>query len=143
MSKRHQYYKNLDALIYRKHDVPWVAILIFLSICLIFILGPCSMARAEVFDAELICQKIYIIEGGADAVSPYGILSVKCDSKTKCEQICVNTVQNSFTLYQLAGSKGDFLQSLASRYCPIGAENDNGSNKFWLSNLRYYLGKNQ
>ena len=54
MSKRHQYYKNLDALIYRKHDVPWVAILIFLSICLLAILGPCSMARAEVTESQAV-----------------------------------------------------------------------------------------
>jgi hypothetical protein len=41
-----------------------------------------------------------------------------------------------------AGKKGDFLESLARRYCPVGADNDpNGLNKHWLKNVTAWTRK--
>lgn len=98
-------------------------------------------SEGNVWDAELICSKIYIIEGGAKAVSPYGILSVPCNGYQDCRNVCLNTVENNFTRWQIAGSQGDFLEYLAKKYAPVNSDTDNGTNKFWLSNLRYYLKK--
>jgi hypothetical protein len=38
----------------------------------------------------------------------------------------------------------DYIDFLASRYCPIGAKDDpRGLNKNWVKNVRYFLSKAQ
>lgn len=102
----------------------------------ILILLVACVAHAETFDAEAIADAIYKVEGGAKAKKPYGILSVKCSSEAECRQICINTVQNNFTRWQVAGAKGDYLEFLANRYAPPSAH---PLNKNWLPNLRRVL----
>lgn len=86
-------------------------------------------------------KAIYKAEGGEQASKPYGILSVPCDTKKECRQICYNTVRNNRKRYEKYGHKeyDTFLEFLGSRYCPIGADNDNGTNKHWTGNVRYFL----
>ncbi len=104
----------------------------------------CDEAWAEVYDVEQIADAIYIIEGGTNAKKPYGILSVPCHSEAECRRIALTSIENQFTRWQIAGSKGDFLLSLQQRYAPTkNATNDpQGLNSNWLSNLRYHLNKN-
>lgn len=100
-------------------------------------------ASAEEYSAMEICDSIYRAEGGAKAQYYYGIRSVKYDNLAEAQRICLNTVRNNKRRYALAGSKGEFLQFLANRYCPIGADNDpKGLNKNWLKNVKFYLEKN-
>jgi hypothetical protein len=51
-------------------------------------------------------------------------------------------VQKHYDRWVKAGKKGDFLESLARRYCPVGADNDpTGLNKHWLKNVTAWTRK--
>lgn len=97
----------------------------------------CGCAHAEVYSAAGICEAIYIVEGGARAKKPYGVLSIPCNSHESCREVCITTVQNQFTRWQaVEKSRGEFLVSLARRYAPVGAGNDpKNLNQYWLKNL--------
>ena len=71
----------------------------------------------------------------------YGILHPKALGKSYRTQAgwCAATVQKHYDRWTKAGSRGDFLESLARRYCPVGAGNDpTGLNKHWLKNVRHW-----
>ena len=96
---------------------------------------------AQAYSDEQLATAIWYAEGGARAVKPYGILSVKVSGAEEARRVCLNTIRNNRVRWQKAGAKGDYLEFLANRYCPVNCENDNGSNKFWLRNVRYYLSR--
>ena len=114
-------------------------ILWFLIFAGVFIPAPAVASEISAPEVNRIVDAIYIIEGGAKAKKPFGILSVPCNSYAACRKICANTVRNNYKRWERAGRPGDYLKFLADRYCPVGAENDNGTNKFWLTNLRRIL----
>jgi|SRR3990167_4018054 len=119
----------------QKDFLPALTVIVMVVIILLgFIVG---IARSEVYDSEEIADAIYHIEGGAKAKKPFGILSIPCHSYRECRRICINTVQNNFTRWQLAGSQGDFLKFLADRYAPPSAH---PLNKNWYPNLVKLLG---
>ena len=71
----------------------------------------------------------------------YGILHPKALGKSYRTQAgwCAATVQKHHDRWTKAGRKGDFLESLARRYCPVGADNDpTGLNRHWLKNVRHW-----
>lgn len=100
-----------------------------------------SVARCEEWADEQIVNAIYLAEGGEKAQYLYGIRSVKYDSPEEARKICFNTVRNNRKRYADYGYKkyDTYLEFLASRYCPIGCDNDRGTNKYWLKNVRYFL----
>jgi hypothetical protein len=107
-----------------------------------------TLAKLPEAEANKLVDAIYVIEGGAKTKYPYGIKSITIKGDTEQERvayarkICWNTVQNQHDRWIKAGSKGDYLESLANRYAPIGAGNDpKGLNNNWLKNLRKVLGK--
>jgi hypothetical protein len=54
-------------------------------------------------------------------------------------QACINTINHALRDWD---GKGDFIEFLGSRYCPIGAKNDpTGLNKNWVKNVTYYYNK--
>ena len=124
---------------------------IVLSIAIAFgvLLSSCDLKPAEASEinesyANTIVNAIYWAEGGKNAKKPFGILSVKCDGYEDCRRICYNTVRNNWKRY--ADLKPDkkrdilFLEYLASRYAPIGAENDpKGYNRNWMRNVEYFI----
>ena len=125
-----------------EHDSAWIVVwAVGLALAVICLAASCQQAWAEVYDADQIVDIIYIIEGGDKAKKPFGVLSVPCNGYDDCRQICYNTVVNSFTRFQADGSQGDFLEALAKRYAPINSDTDNGTNKFWLANMKFYLAK--
>ena len=74
----------------------------------------------------------------------YGILHPKALGKSYRTQAgwCAATVQKHYDRWHKAGRKGDFLESLARRYCPVGADNDpTGLNKHWLKNVTHFTQK--
>lgn len=90
------------------------------------------------------CAAIYQAEGGKKAKKPYGVLSVKCEADS-CRRVCENTVRNNFQRYLEYGHENydTYIEFLASRYAPIGADNDpNNLNQNWIKNVSYHLGKN-
>ena len=109
------------------------------GLCLALCLGSPGMAQA--YSDEQLATAIWYAEGGAGAVKPYGILSVKVSGAEEARRVCLNTIRNNRVRWQKAGAKGDYLEFLANRYCPVNCENDNGSNKFWLRNVRHFLNR--
>lgn len=99
-----------------------------------------QVARAEeVIDPERLADAIYLAEGGKLAVVPYGILSVKVKDEAEARRVCLNTIRNNMARWQWARQNGDtrdYIQFLGDRYCPVGAGNDNGTNRFWEKNVR-------
>ena len=112
---------------------------LILLICLLLSM-PCIVYS---YTDNEIANAIYKAEGGPKAKKPYGILSVPCDSEQSCRQICLNTIRNNRKRYRDYGHKryDTYLEFLASRYAPVNCENDNGTNRFWLKNVLYFLEK--
>ena len=109
---------------------------------LLFLLLLFTSTTAYSYDNASIVDGIYRIEGGNKAQYAYGIRSVKYKDKAEARRICFNTVRNNRVRYAKAverGFKGDYIKFLASRFCPIGCDNDRGTNKFWENNLRRVL----
>ncbi len=128
-----------------KFCMVWIGVMAFCVAvwCLIFACIS-GRAHAEVYDSEAIADAIYVAEGGVKAKKPYGVLAVICSNHQECREICLNTIENTFTRWQAEGSQGDFLEVLARRYAPIGVKNDPGGlNRHWLGNVRYYLAKQE
>ena len=98
--------------------------------------------HAPKYSDKQIVEAIYKAEGGDKATYLYGIRSVPYDTPEEARRICFNTVRNNRRRYKEYGHEkyGTYLEFLASRYCPIGADNDpKGLNKNWLKNVRYFL----
>jgi len=105
-----------------------------------------SLAHADQeWTNEEIADAIYLAEGGRKAISPFGILSVKCEGYNACRRICLNTIRNQRIRHANHNCGLTFLECLANRYAPTkNATNDpNKLNRHWLSNVRYFLEKNK
>ena len=90
---------------------------------------------------EQIADAIYKAEGAEKAKVPYGILSVKVKDEAEARRVCLNTIRNNRKRFLKQTKYKTYLEFLASRYCPVGCENDNGTNKYWLKNVKYFLNK--
>lgn len=88
---------------------------------------------AEIVDAERLATAIYKAEGNKN----YGILK-KIKGKNY-RKACIQTIHHAERDWN---GQGDFLEFLAARYAPIGAENDPRClNRNWLKNVRYFYNK--
>lgn len=97
-----------------------------------------ALAETDWTDTEIV-NAIYKAEGGAKAQYLYGIRSVKYRDEAEARRICFNTVRNNRKRFQNQSKYDNYLEFLASRYCPVGCDNDRGANKYWLKNVRYFL----
>lgn len=122
-------------------------------IIVIFSLWFCAKVHAEDYfmpEADLysssvtkVVKAIYHIEGGRKASKPYGIFLHKCnwDNIAWCELACRQTVVNNIKRFKSQSKHKTYLEYLASRYAPIGAENDpTDLNRNWYPNLISKLG---
>ena len=87
-------------------------------------------------EASRIADAIFVIEGGAKAKVPYGILSMKVRNEEHARQICINTIQNTHARWIKSGKPGEFLHFLANRYCP---PSDSAGNRNWKKNIKWAL----
>ena len=101
--------------------------------------------HAEEINNEKLADAIFLAEGGYNAEYLYGIRSVNYDTEQEARRICLNTIKNNRKRFAEYGYKNykTYLEFLASRYCPIDCDNDTGTNKYWLKNVRYFLDKNK
>jgi hypothetical protein len=83
---------------------------------------------------DKIVAAIYRCEGGERARVPYGILSIKVNSKEEARQACERTVINNFKRWEDAGCQGKFLDRLADVYCPKSC--DAKGNAAWKKNVK-------
>ena len=73
---------------------------------------------------------------------PYGIKSINTHGdKSTARKICLNSVRNGRKRWERAGRPCDLIEFISRRYCPINAPDDNGTNRFWSRNVRYFLAK--
>lgn len=114
-------------------------LLIIILISLIGLISYITHKKTPQYNDISICKAIYHAEGGESACQPYGINPdhIKCNSKEKCKQICLNTVANNRIRYKEYGFKiyPTYLEFLQSRYCP---SSENLCNN-WLKNVKYFL----
>ena len=107
-----------------------------------------SPAFADYTDTQIV-NAIYKAEGGENAQYLYGIRSLKYENRSNkslsrnewAKMICFNTVRNNRKRYADYGHNqySTYLEFLASRYCPVGCDNDRGTNQYWLKNVRWFL----
>jgi hypothetical protein len=117
-----------------------IGVLLATVIILLILIGT---ARAQIvtpaYTDTQIVNAIYKAEGGAKATYAYGIRSVKYSTVAEARRICFNTVRNNRKRFAKQSKYTDFIDFLASRYCPVGCVNDRGTNKYWVKNVRYFL----
>lgn len=113
-----------------------------LWILLLFVWVNSSLGYCETnYTDDQIANAIYKAEGGKKAQYLYGIRSVKYRNEVEARKICLNTIRNNRKRFTNYGYKkhATYLEFLASRYCPIGCNNDWGCNKNWLKNVKWFL----
>lgn len=106
--------------------------LIFIAI----IFGLTKLAHAETIEGYKIntwAEAIHHAEGNDN----YGILTHY--EHTSYKQACINTVRHKYKNWIRQGRRGNFIDYLGSQYCPVGCDNDNGTNKYWIDNVKYWL----
>jgi len=87
-----------------------------------------------------LASAIYWAEGGPRAKKPFGILSVSCDGYEECRKICIDTIRNNVKRWEISGKEEPYLNFLARRYAPIGANNDPSNlNVNWKKNVIFFL----
>ena len=103
-----------------------------MAVAIAFIAKGC---QADEIDIEHLANAIYWAEGGPNTNYPYGILTRY--KHTTPRQACINTIKHALKDFK----GGDFISFLGSRYCPVGCDNDNGTNKYWVRNVTYFYNK--
>jgi hypothetical protein len=83
---------------------------------------------SEIVNVERLADAIKLAENSK--THPYGILAHY--KTTTPRQACLNTINHALKDFK----GGDFIAFLGSRYCPVNCENDNGTNKFWVKNVK-------
>lgn len=125
-------------------------ILIVLFIILMVIMaktGLCAQRNAIVvkgWSDNQIVNAIYLAEGGSHARYPYGIRSIKCESKEACRAICKNTVRNNRKRYLNDENYGKitFIEFLGNRFAPTKgnlSKSELAVNKNWKRNVTWFL----
>lgn len=107
---------------------------------ILILVGFAAMAATPMTDARAnhIADAIKKVENSKKY--PYGIKSINTNGdEVKARRICINTVKNNYIRWQNAGSKGDYLDFLADRYCPPSA--DPVGNKNWKKNIHKLVDK--
>lgn len=110
-------------------------ILSCMRVCLVLLLLSGNALAAEIINVSKLADAIYLAEGGAKTSHPYGILQHY--KHTSARQACINTIKHAMRDYR----SGDFISFLGSRYCPVGCDNDVGTNKYWIKNVKYFYYK--
>ena len=85
------------------------------------------------YDVERLANAIYHAEGGANTRHPYGILAKY--KTTTPRQACINTIRSKHREWVKLGANGDYVDYLASRYCPIASDTDDGTCQYWPNNV--------
>lgn len=100
-----------------------------------------SVGKAEPkYTNDKIADAIYKAENSTKF--PYGIVSIDTHGdEVYARKICLNTIRNQRRRHKAHECGLTYLACLAKRYCPIGAENDNGTNQYWLKNVKWFLEK--
>ena len=108
---------------------------------LLLILFLTSSVLAGDIDVNKLADAIYKSEGGEKTKYPYGIMTKY--KHTTPRQACINTIKSAQKRFVKQTKEKDFVHFLSLTYCPIGCDNDNGTNRFWERNVKYFLEKDK
>lgn len=108
----------------------------FLMLSIVFLLLA-TAAWGDTYTDEQIADAIYRAENSTS--HPYGILQHY--EHTTPRQACINTIKSAKRRYEKANLRIDFIEYLGQTYCPVGCDNDNGTNKYWVRNVKFFLNK--
>ena len=108
------------------------------TIIAIAMLSMTALAYAPLPAKEVarIRSAIWFAEGGDDAVYPYGVKSVHCDTVLQARRVCENSIRNNWERWNESGKTNEFLPFMAARYCPFDQSN-------WTKNVRHFYFKNK
>lgn len=84
-------------------------------------------------NVEILANSIYRAEGGSRTKHPYGILARY--KHTTPRAACINTINHAMRDWN---GKGDFIDVLQVRYCPVNSDTDNGTCKYWATNVKHF-----
>lgn len=91
----------------------------------------CYVVEKKPFiDCYRLADAIYKAEGGKKAKVPYGILSVRVSGEKEAREVCIRTINNNWKRWN---GKGNFIDFLSLRYCPVGEGNRN-----WRKNVKFF-----
>lgn len=68
----------------------------------------------------------------------FGIMDKRANTLDKQAGWASATIMNHHKRTNTTAITTDFIHSLAKRYCPVGCDNDNGTNKNWERNVNYW-----
>jgi len=105
--------------------------------CLVILFGMVLITYAQDIDVEKLANAIFKAENSIS--HPYGIMTKY--AHTTPRQACINTIKSALKRFNAQTKEKDFIHFLSLTYCPIGADNDNGTNKFWERNVKYFYMK--
>ena len=71
----------------------------------------------------------------------WGIMDKRANTLNKQAGWASATIVNHHKRTGIKEVNKAFIRSLSKRYCPIGCENDNGTNKNWERNVNYWYNK--
>lgn len=121
-----------------KHGIPLDAPVrrkVKLAILILFLAFQ-AFGRLPQAEALRYVSAIYKAEGRTKAVKPYGVLSVRVKHRKAARRVCYNTVQNTHDRWIRAGRPCSYLEFLADRYCPEGADPQGHRN--WIKNVGHF-----
>lgn len=113
---------------------------IMVGFLLALFLLTCTIANAQEYNNATDEQIVDAIGKAENSKGhPYGILAHY--KNTTPRQACLNTVRSSRRRFIRQNKEKDFIHFLSLTYCPIDCSNDNGTNKYWEKNVKFFLYK--
>ena len=100
-------------------------------------------------DNLILLYAIRLAENGRKGLE-FGILHPKAQKAIRNEPTrsldiqagwCACTIVNQHKRSKIKQVNNAFIESLGNRYCPIGCDNDNGTNKHWIKNVKFWFYK--
>ena len=100
-----------------------------------------SFASTNSVYFEKVADAIYKAEGSTKY--PYGIKQKY--TNTTPRQACINTISNTYTIWEKAGKTNEFITMLGNRYAPTSGRGitsrDATLNSNWIHNVKFFLKK--
>ena len=121
--------------------VKFYLIVFFTLTCVLFLFLICC--RAEDYSKFTDEQIVWAIGKAENSVKyPYGVKSIETRGNIEyAKRICLNSVRNGRARWIKANKPCDLVDFISRRYCPVNAPDDNGTNKFWARNVKFFLDK--
>ena len=117
-----------------------IMFVVALIVCAGMLLKGCGTAAwaGEIpYSEETLANAILKAENSPN--HPYGIMAHY--KRTTPRQACLNTIMTAEKKFNKQNKDKNFIHFLSLTYCPIGCNNDNGTNKFWVNNVTFFYNK--